>query len=229
MKIKVLIIVLNIPFFIFGQKSIKSIELSGISPKNEEITMFLKINEPDTTENFEVVGFYMYADKVPIVVYGWKEKKHITLRTEELINYEIVGELNNDSFLSKWKHKYRIEQGFNMQFNIVKTNTIVKDTARITGNYYNILNCNTFTGLLSVEFLIDSLYFFSFRTASMTGCSGAYEGIANFNNKYIGVHSKDHCKMLSFRFSQNKITVREKDCGWHGLRCYFIGEYLREQ
>lgn len=68
---------------------------------------------------------------------------------------------------------------------------------------------------------------FEISTAHQSGCSGKLKGNAKINSKGIASFSSSNCKSLTFQFKNNEVTVKEKNCDEHGMRCFFSGTYKK--
>lgn len=68
---------------------------------------------------------------------------------------------------------------------------------------------------------------FEITTAHQSGCTGELKGIAKIESNGIAKYSGSGCESLTFEFKNNQVSIDEKNCEQHGMRCYFSGNYKK--
>jgi len=82
-------------------------------------------------------------------------------------------------------------------------------------------------GRLIVKYNKNNEIEFEITTAHQSGCSGELKGIAKIDSNGIAKYSGQGCESLILKFKNNEVEVTEKNCGHHGMRCYFSGKYKK--
>jgi hypothetical protein len=82
-------------------------------------------------------------------------------------------------------------------------------------------------GQLIIKYTENNEIEFDISTAHQAGCTGKLKGIAKINSNGIATHNSSNCKSLTFEFKNNEVTVKEKNCDEHGMRCFFSGTYKK--
>jgi hypothetical protein len=83
-------------------------------------------------------------------------------------------------------------------------------------------------GQLTINYIKNSDIEFVISTGHQAGCTGSLKGIAKFISNDKAVYKDNICENLTFSFKNREIIVSEKNCDYHGMRCYFSGEYLKK-
>ena len=97
-----------------------------------------------------------------------------------------------------------------------------------SGTYNSLLNKNGISiGQLIIKQSNNTEINFEIITGTQSGCTGELKGIAKFNAEGIANHKSIDCKNLTFKFKNNLITLEEKNCDMHGIKCSFAGTYKK--
>ena len=98
----------------------------------------------------------------------------------------------------------------------------------ISGTYHSSFNNGGISeGSVIIKYAGDEKFEFEITTAHRAGCTGYVAGTATIDQNGIGSWSDEFCDSLIFHFLRDKLTIEEVDCGYHGIRCEFRGEYKR--
>jgi len=102
------------------------------------------------------------------------------------------------------------------------------DHSQISGKYESPLNEEgSSNATVEIKYIGNLQFEFSITTATESGCTGFAEGIAAINANGIGNWSSDDCESIAFKFADNVVNIEETNCGLHGMRCQFEGEYRK--
>lgn len=207
------------------------IQLTGTISNKYPIVMTL------TIENENVLGFYYYKKyKTKILLEGQMIGDKFTLT--ESSSYKpkpefkkgFILEMTKSNFIGNWIDKYN-DKKLNCKL-IIKSDKQTKltdDIVRIEGTYENLYNTENHLGSVDLKNITGDIFYFEISTATKSGCVGYINGIVELKDLKNGVFSTEYCEKLEFQLSNDVLSVDERDCEWHGLRCYFIGEYKKEE
>lgn len=98
----------------------------------------------------------------------------------------------------------------------------------ISGIYQSPFNeGGSFNASVEIKYLGELQFIFTITTATESGCLGLAEGNATIDSNGVGSWSNEDCESLLFKFAEDVVNVEETECGLHGMRCQFQGEYRK--
>jgi hypothetical protein len=111
-------------------------------------------------------------------------------------------------------------------------NTIHGDSninySKFSGVYNSPYNDKGFSfGRVQINYINKEKFAFNIQVGNKDGCVGDIEGVANMNKIGNLEYSDKGCKSLNFQFKDNQVLVKETNCMYHGIRCYFDGVYIK--
>ena len=99
---------------------------------------------------------------------------------------------------------------------------------KYSGTYQNTLNDEgNFFGEVTIRNLSPSELSFQIMTGNKDGCTGQISGRAIVQSDQTISYSDPDCEKLSFKFTDQGITITEEKCTLHGIKCSFSGEYIK--
>lgn len=226
--IKWIILGLIISINLSAQTKNRIIQLSGTLSDKYPIKMTLTLN------GNEVLGFYFYEKyKSKILLEGQIKGDKITLNESPDIDSEFsigfIGTLKSDSFFGIWTDKYK-KRTLNFKAHIDSDNLIIvpNTIAHIQGTYTNIYSSNDFISSVNLKYITDNLFCFQISNGTEFGCVGYVKGLIKLTDLNKGNYSGDSCEKLTFSLLTNELTIIEKNCDLHGIRCPFDGKYKKK-
>ncbi len=98
----------------------------------------------------------------------------------------------------------------------------------IQGTYINIYNSDNFISSVDLEYITDDLFCFEISNGTESGCTGYLKGLIKLTDLNKGHYSGNLCENLTFSLITNELSITEKNCDLHGIRCPFDGKYKKE-
>lgn len=95
----------------------------------------------------------------------------------------------------------------------------------ISGEYDGIYNTEQSISNVKIKYIGNRNVEFEIFTATESGCVGNVSGTVTIDNYGKGKYSEEECESLEFVFNSEKLSINENNCGLHGMRCFFSGEY----
>ena len=226
---KIVLIVMGLIFLtnLFAQSNRRVMLLSGNISDKYRIKMTL------TFDGDHVLGFYFYEKyQSNIFLEGFIKGDQITLN--EVCNNDsdcknvFVGSIKNNFFSGIWSDKVKnITLSFHTIIDSNNNISIPKEIIEIEGFYEEIFNSNKNTSTVELKYIFDDLFYFEISTADQSGCSGQIEGLINLIGLKSGKYSNKYCEEILFTILNNNLIVTEKQCDFHGIYCFFSGEYKK--
>lgn len=84
-------------------------------------------------------------------------------------------------------------------------------------------------GTLKVKYKGNEKIYFDIITTRKDGCTGYLEGVAKILSPGLAFYSGDGCEGLTFIFHGNQVRIKEEECMWHGIWCFFAGDYIKKK
>jgi hypothetical protein len=206
------------------------IQFSGVMAGKTPIKMTLVI------QSEKIVGFYYYEKyKTKILLSGQIQDDKITLR--ESHDYEsefnefrvgFIGNLKEKVFSGIWEDKAK-GKTLNFEISIVADGAINELTknSKIEGIYNNKISSDKYSSSVDLQFISDDFFCFTISNGTESGCVGYLKGLIALTNLATGVYSSNSCEEIKISISSNELTVKEKNCALHGMRCPFDGKYQK--
>lgn len=121
-----------------------------------------------------------------------------------------------------------------MQFHLIASNSSYEITQKeiksdkfdyISGIYQSPFNNPEISmSTTEIKYIGNNRFDFKISLASVN-CTGLVEGTAKIDNNGFSNWSGSGCKSLTFKFTNRKVEIDEKDCNLHGMNCWFKGTY----
>lgn len=203
---------------------------------NDKYPFHMKI----TSNNGTVTGNYFY-DKV-----GKDIELKGSISIDSVVTLNEFDKKGNQTGL--WKGKLinlnKIEGDWSkpsgsssQKFSLLKTSETYKSVkrdiydskfSRYSGSYNSPFNDGGISfGKLVIKYTNNGEINFNIRTAHQSGCTGELKGTAKINEIGIASYSGLGCENVTFKFTKDQVSIKEKDCNQHGMRCYFSGIYKK--
>ncbi len=187
--------------------------------------------------NNSISGSYFYKSQGIEISLTGQLKSDNTFLINELDNYNTTqavfrGEMDsNKALIGSWSKSGSQSE---LNFRLIESNTLYEAlliqigesvVKKLEGRYESPFNSGGISfGMVEFKYLGGRNLQFNISTAHESGCTGNASGTISVSNNR-GEYSGENCKSIVFIFKKNKITIDEKDCELHGMRCYFSGDY----
>lgn len=217
-----LIFLLSFSWPLIAQQN-QLLEAKGLIAGKHPVNMIIRINAAG-----EIYGFYEY-DKYQqkIVLYGQQQEDSVILYEEMDGSFSFdkgfKGILKNGEINGQWLDVYG-KKKFDFNLNIVKDDS-AEATSAWEGRYESIHNSDQYFASLFLQHIKEKVFFFEISTGTDTGCVGFLQGLLMIEDSTADFNGNG-CN-LNFSFQGNQLTIDEGECGFHGERCSFNGEYNR--
>lgn len=227
-NLKLILLGLIITLELSAQTNRRSIQFSGTISEKYPIKMTL------TIQNEKVTGYYYYEKyKTKILLSGQIQGDKITLK--ESPDYEsdfktgFIGDFKNSEFNGNWTDKVK---GKSLKFKasadsdkpIIVSNKILE----IEGAYEDVMSSDKYFSSLDLQYISDDLFCFEISNGTESGCIGYLKGLISLTDLTNGIYSGESCEEIKFIFSKNELTLIEKNCELHGMKCPFEGKYKKK-
>lgn len=214
---------------LFAQNCKRVIHLSGTISDKYHIKMILTFNDN------EVVGFYYYEKYIEkILLEGSIKNEIITLH--EVFNDEFdcvkqfIGNLSDSNFVGIWVDQEQHKKlKFNTIIDSIEVITISSQILEMEGYYKSVFNSENCSDFIELKYIIDDIFYFDISTDDQSGCTGQIIGLVQFSKKRIGKFSTKDCDEILFTFLNTHLILNENNCSFHGINCYFEGEYIKKR
>ena len=218
MRLLVLIFGLFYSIVLSAQNETKIIECSGTISDKYPIKMVLKIEKEKT------IGYYYYEKyKTKILLSGDIQGTRIILNEspdlDQNFTHGFIGTINKNIISGIWKDVYK-RKSFEFKVVVDKEKVSVPNDEAIEGMYENE------TGSISLKHITDKYFLFVICTGT-ENCTGFLEGLIEFPDLKSGYYSDNVCKELKINVGSGFLEVKEKDCNYHGMSCWFSGKYKK--
>jgi len=199
------------------------LEANGLIAGKYPVSMAIRINDAG-----EIYGYYHYEKyKKKIVLSG-------QLKEDSVILYESMdgsfsfdkgfkGVLKNGEILGQWLDVFE-KKSLDFNFNIID-DSVITETSAFQGIFESIHNSDQYFASVILQPVKNDIYFFEISTGTENGCVGFLQGLISLENSRANFYD-DNCNLF-FALGETTLSIKEEECGYHGYRCSFGGEYKK--
>jgi hypothetical protein len=91
-----------------------------------------------------------------------------------------------------------------------------------------VFSSDKFTSSVSLQHISENVFYFEISNGTESGCVGYATGLIQLTNFAKGIYSGDSCEEIAFSLSSGSLSLNERNCELHGMRCPFNGKYVKK-